>query len=569
MDTRKLSPGLILGFIAAALSVFSGVLSARVNSWYLESHPFYGDTSSYYFITNRIYWESKFNGAWPTILKELNTNARNPLKTIPLLILNPEWLGDPNGHIIVGSFMLFCFLALLGITIFKRTQSLPYSIAGMSAFLTAQAFFDPTLGLGANYPDLHASYLSGAALLALVNSEEARRPKWLILFGIFFALASLARFVSAGYTAVICGPILGFYLIKRWRQKDTLIQSVILPLVWVIAPILILSGFYFWKFTPGVLHFYSVAGYSLKHPVGQVLLDIGRLYKLYMGAIGYVVLLLFAFFYFFRNWSLRKSLSSLIVTIWAAIAQLILVVFILRVSDDPWVLFYILPGLYLLALAPFNLDQDKIKELQFKILNWKWMSVILVALTGIIIKNYQGIHQKYNSPADLEKADLIFQKKVTHEIIQLTKGYDYRQSSIEEIPSFDTFFYAYGRSIVNEATFKYKKPLRWLQCYDVHPGGWKLRFPRETFDEIKEQVFQDALKNLDFIFILANPKTKEAEASYFFNNELSIQVVEDMNRRLANSPNLWSKESSLKSPWGDVLVYRNLKRYHLLEKSRD
>ncbi len=556
-------------FIAAVLTVAGSYGSAKLNTIYLDKNSFYGDTSSYYYMQNAVYADVMKSGKLKALKNEVRTNGRNPLKIIPLIILAPELLTSTNGHLYPGAVMLFCMLFMLGYTVYKRTGSFLWALVSLFSFFLADNFLHPVKGFAANYPDLHAAYMAGAAMFALINSDYGKKNNWYWLFGIFAALTALSRFVAAGYLFFICAPVLVWFLVVRFRD-DRSVKNLLISILKAGLPIILIAGYYFYEFTYQNLRFYSVAGYALNNELIRVLKDFVRLYKLYMGTTGYGVLAIFCTFYSFLFWKERANLKSLVVTIWLAISQLIFIIFILKVGDDWLTFLYALPGFLLLMLAPFELKKSE--ELNRRIIDNKLFGIVIIlVVTWIGVQHYSSVKRQIIYPAPDAIAELDFQRKITRVLLGKSNRY-FKSDDYKRVPVFDTFFYEYGRSVVNESFMRHKKVIQWTSLYSVHPGGWKVAYPGKTKEEISKEIYERVKKELDFVFIISNPGNPKA--SGIFNNDISMTVVKDTFRKLSEDTQLWKHEAlngsvkGLKGPWGEFHLFRNMKRTGGIDNSR-
>ena len=181
------------------ITAIMGVVTGRIATTYSANYSYFFDPVGYHLQSIHVYKEldtaSRLSVAW----REWLDNPRSPLRTTPLVLIWPSLLANPLGHLATALPMLATFLILLGYTVYRRTEHLLYSLAVMALFCAIRGMFDPTLGLAVFWLDLHASYLVGAAALCLLNSSNGRNLVALALFALIAALATLSRFVAAGY----------------------------------------------------------------------------------------------------------------------------------------------------------------------------------------------------------------------------------------------------------------------------------------------------------------------------------------------------------------------------------
>ena len=535
---------------AILLAVMAGLVAARLNTLFLSTHPFQGDSSSYYYYQLQAYFTAQRQGAWEAIKDQLATNGRNPLRILPYLVFAPQLLADPNGHLVSSCIMLAAFLALLGITVYRRCGSLPWALVALAVVPSALRFFDPQFGLGFNFPDLPAMFLVGAALLALLNSDEGRSGPWLVAFGTLAALAALARFVTAGYTLVMCGPILAYFLLKRAWLERNVVRGVIVPSILVGLPLVLIAGNFLLKFSAENVRFYSVAGYALGAKFDQVVANIGIGFSLYFGVAGAAALVLIAVFYVLRFGDSGPNWSTLGVTLWAAAAHILLVLFVLRLTEYPEQPLYALPGIYLLALAPFAVKRKFVHP--SRTVEWLTSLALIVTLGWVSFQAYREAVVRVASANNYDQRSLKFDQDSAFVLVNNAASIHGRA------PVFDTVFFQYGPRIVGVAGFRDKTQLIYSSQFETHMGGWRLRYPDLNEDAIKAEQYALAVKTLDFVLVMPHPRAPEAKI--LFNNDLSIDVVEDMQRRITADTNVWRLIQPLSSPWGEIDLYQNVPR---------
>src|SRR5262245_62023747 len=233
---------LACGVAAALLTALLGIVTLGIERTYLWNFPNFYDPVEYSFhnarLHERLAREAPLSVAW----QEWTRNPRNPLRTVPLILLAPDLLARPVGHMATTLPALFVFLLMLGITVWRRTGSMPYALAGMSVACAVPGLFDPTIGLAANWLDLPASLLMGAASLCLLSSNGARDVRWLVAFAALASMAALSRYVAAAFVLFQAGPILASYLVVRWRHERDVARALLVPVASIGLVIAVLCG---------------------------------------------------------------------------------------------------------------------------------------------------------------------------------------------------------------------------------------------------------------------------------------------------------------------------------------
>lgn len=548
----KKHPFMVFFVLSGFFSVSSLIIACFYNNFYLSRHVFEGDSSSYYFFQINSFFNSIRMGTANSLIYELTNNARNPFRIVPYLIFNPQSLVTYNGHLIVADLMLFFYVLLFGYLIYKRTKSMTYSSYGMFLIFTPACFFDPTLGFPANYPDLHASYFVGAALSSLFLSDFGKKGRWLFIFGTFIALASLSRFISAGFCFVICAPILFYFIYLRYCEEKNILINVITPLCLVLSPIVLLSGYFLYTFTLPNLHFYDVAGYELGRGVDLALNNVGKSYKTYLGA-ALIFLMIITFFRYVIYNKPKINQNEFLLTAWAACSHPLLFVFVLKVGDDIRSPLYALPGIFLLCLAPYTCQHKSISEkteLRRNFFMFFLVFILIIWSNAMLIKKYEKISND-------EISNIIFSKSISN----LTKLYSQGEAPLLNRPiAFDTFFYEYGHRIVLENALSNKYELKWAHLYEVHKTGWLLSYPNHNLSDLKSELYIKTKNSLDLVWIIDNPNLESAKI--LFNNDWSIEIVNYMNLQITKNTRDWRFITKIDSPWGAISLYKNTHKLH-------
>lgn len=554
MKVTNLRTMMVIGGLAMAMAVTCTVLAARQNVRYLNKHPYYSDTSSYTLLDLRAYFQAKHDGRWAAIRDQLATNGRNPFRIVPVLALAPEWLASGNGHLATALVALFCFVALLGMAAHERTGSVWYAIAAMLAIVLPKSFFNAALGLGANQPDFVGGLFVGSAFLALLLSDQGRNNRWLVGFGIFASLAALSRWVAAGYTFVVCGPPLLYYLILCWRNDDRPWRGLGVRLACIAGPIALLAGYFLIAFSKQNLSFYSQAGYGIGLAIQHSYHNLYGVCSEYFGLSGCLGLGGICLTYFLCWWPARLHWSDLIVTAWAPISFILFFIFVLRLAGDPQTPYYAIALLQLFALTPFAVQPGASRPFGFA----RWvapMAVVLILVTGGY--GFYANRLAHRRASTQEIAEVEFQDALTR--LLLDQG---AACERDGYPSFDTFFSPYGRFLVVRAQTRHGEELHWKQVFEKHNVIWAMNYPGKSPEEIVESAYRDVQLKVDFVAILDEPRTKVAEPLFWDDfrvvQELAITVIEGMNQRLHANPEEWIHCGQVESPWGRISLFRKM-----------
>jgi hypothetical protein len=575
-----------LKVIACALvfSFIAVILSSYINSLAFEAQPMTGDNASQYSFSANSYLDYLYTGRLAAIWNAYFTYLRPIWSILPLLV-DPALLVDINGHIVVGGLFLFCFLFIMGISIFKRTGSILYTILCMLGVLSASNFYHYTRGMGSNYTDLQTSWLVGAALFSLINSNKGQDGRWLVLFGVFSALAQQSRFVSLGVIGIVCGPIFLYYVIKRWRYERST-KSLYEPLIQGLIPILIISGYSLVFHTLEYLDRYflnQAVSSGLSNMFKPVEASISLFLNVFiyhpksyhLGGTGVFVLLLFFFLYFVIYWPARANNSDFLASIWAATAFILLHVFILRIANEWIYTVYTLPGLYLLAFLPFEFQHIKPSRAKLEVIQRPFYYFLFIALIIINITNFSRLIKEVNLVSEFDQKILTYQKDLSAILIQLAKEHYPNPRTMEDVPSFETFIeigpLSSGLPVYNDLSFRHHEQIRWVTLSRVWKGLYQMKYPGQSLEEIKESVYRYTLDQVDFAVLLENPRNDMAIPITVWEPELeneqwNLRINEYLYQRMLDDIQHWSVEQisdqlPYKSPFGNIYIFRNLDRY--------
>ncbi len=304
-----------------------------------------------------------------------------------------------------------------------------------------EGLLDPIYQLPSKLPGVPASFFVGAALFSLLNSEKGRNRLCLVLFGLFVSFSALSRFIAAGYVFVICAPIFLGYLIDIYRREQRRVLETALSLVAVVVPLALCANLML-RFTAPNLSFYAHAGYVMGQGSGVAFRTTVVEFALkYVGATAAGICSLLCIFYFAANRPARGNMWSFAETLWAAFAHVFLLVFVLQVEGDPPQMAYALPGVLLLAVAPFVIRFTDASAPRG--VTTRAGAPLLVFLATVAGWSW---HDTRNSPALVyaqphEEAEYAFTRQVAEHVVATFRGISGRR------PAFDMAFFYYGRFV--------------------------------------------------------------------------------------------------------------------------
>lgn len=523
--------------LAAFLGVAASAVAAAANRAYWKSHPPWGDSATYTYFFMEAAERAERAGRIDAILHELENNRRYPLRTVPVLAFAPSLLRSPNGHLYTSGVMLFCFLATAMWTLRLRTGSLLCAGFGALMFVVPSGFFNPKVGHPINLLDLPAAYLVGAALCALLNSDGARRPGWLVLFGVFAAGAALARYVASMYALILAGPVLAAYLVARWRAERKLWNAVVRPLLAVGVPIGILALPFLITWYRENAEFYrrfgyAIGGATLGESFGYLMSFLngfyGRAYAVALAASAALLLI--------ANRGRGGRWTDLLEPAWFASAHLAFAVVVARVADDAAVYYYATPGLFLLAVTPL-IAREAVPPRRL-------YAALLIGAVILSAWQFWGRANELENPrpADLEA------KRFVNELAR-----DLARDGRRVVWS--PFFaeYAVAPSVEAGSHFGVLPLSAGQDFFTNHLSHWKAQNPGMTLEQIQERVYARTCRWVHIAVVRRDPEHR----SFEFDNDWAESIAQFVSRRIQEDPR-WVKDFEIDGPYGPLVGYRNL-----------
>jgi hypothetical protein len=349
-----------LAFSALLLTALVGAAVVPTQRQFLQSQPFYSDAVGHSLHGARLALEVEQRGRWATAIRELRDNPRFPLRTVPLVLLAPGQLAAPAGHAWVPLAALWCFLAVLGATVFRRSGSEAYAFGAMALFCSMARHYEPKAGLGSNWLDLTAALFLGAAAFLLLDCRlERGHAARLLAFGLLASAAALSRYISAGYALVICGPVLAGSIAASYLRSRSLPRSVLVPLALTGGPVLVAAVIpYLLPHLSAVLAYYRTFGYPLESrlSISETTMSWVSNYTIAVGGKWIVLLLLGLLALNLAHGRRGKEAAAdLLPVVWFAVSFYLLYSVVLRQDGHHGqAAVFGLPGLFLLAVSPVS-----------------------------------------------------------------------------------------------------------------------------------------------------------------------------------------------------------------------
>jgi hypothetical protein len=513
-------------FLAVALGAAVATIEAR----YLDANPYFYDAAYYSFENARLHEWARIDGRGIVLLSQLKTNGRDPLRTLPLLLLAPDLLAHPLGHLATALPPLAAFLAVLGWTLLRLGRSPGEMLLGTLAFATLPGFFDPRYGLGAYWLDLPAAMLLGAAVLSLTNAVGRHEAVWLTLAGLFGATAALSRYVAAAFVLNTCAPLLAWRVARGWRQ-DRSLAALLRRLALTAGTFLVLAGPYLALHARTNAGWYAGQGYGLFGAIGvalrsvttrlggffatPVLIVLGLLLLLNVAALG------------------RPGLGRLPPALWAAVSHPVLLVLVLRDVGHPLSHVYAVPMVFALAVAPGR----RVGRWALAVRRATCGGLIVIA--GLGAASGLGWLRTSRAPSE-EKA---FDQALARSLVALG-----------DRPVWSGFFGQHAHAVSLEAFYASRRLPLPADLFPPHELQWAARYPGLGPEDVGRSVFQTAARCVDALVVFAIPRAAEFGSRNAFNREVARFASESIRTDSA-----WQRVENLKgTPFGRLALYRNL-----------
>jgi MFS family permease len=551
---RAHPPYLTIAFlvVAVVLTFLATHSVARIEDKFLQTHPLFFDPVAYQYHQCELWVEAKHTPRIELALGELSQDidAPDPCRTIPLILLNPDWLRDSRAHLITSGFGLFIFLCLLMHTVRKRTGSALYALAAGALLCAIPGFYDPILGLGAFWLDLTAGFYGGAAVLCLINSEQGSKMGWLAGFATLAGIACLARFVSGPYLALQCGPILAFYLVTQWRKTGNFFRAVAWPFLLIGAILAVLIGWYLWKETAGIAYYYETTGYGYMDVVRSLQFTV--LSTISFVSISFsICLVVIAVTQLWLGRHVRwKGLAE---ALWLALSVGFFLSITTIIGPARHALQYFVPIAAFALLSPVDLSGSKRDRPIVAVALGFCMLAAALAFFG------QDLQSNLWRPPRAQPWDL--DRKAFYETVTKKLVKDYPQKTAASyFDEFDEYVYVIG---VEE--FGRTPNLLSDRVFSVHESYLSSNFPGKGAPELVEMAWRQANDQCDLVLAFNDPKTSQVRSPYDYGgflNPVSTAIAFEMAKRLQDDTN-WRKLFVIPSKYlpGGVAVYANLKRF--------
>lgn len=528
--------GLAIILVAASLACLWLCWSTvHIEKLWLQNYGFFFDPAAYYVMNIEILTRLEHQGLVPTLLAEILDNPRCPARTVPYLLLCPQLLSTLMGHMWSEMPLVWGFLTLFCMTVYKRTASLFFALAASATFVALPMLYNPFYGLAAYWLDIPAACAIGLASLCLIRYLEDRHLGWMAAFGAFSALTALCRWSATFYLLAFLSFAVPIAIIARPTRayfRHTTIATV-------LALLLATPGIAFAvRHLPSNVGYYQRNGYAFGATLSQSFAWTGFALQ---EMIGVVLLVLFAFLVV-RNallmWRCSESVDErriTLIALWYPISILLFVCVIVKAVDGYHPLVYIAPALMVAAFCPLN----RVPVLCGKA---AICSIALLALSvALSAHSYKLYWRMANLLHAAARLDRELDQKLAMEIA--SAGCDnFAQLDAERCMPLLELFYNQHRRVRFEALFS------------IHEAYLKSRYPNHSPATMGKVVYAKANATMPLLAVFATPS--DARKPGMFDNPYSAEVAFYISQQIKDDPT-WEFRKTISGPRADLSIYIN------------
>jgi hypothetical protein len=268
LDRFGIPPLLISIVLTIGMSATIGKLAVKLSRQYYAVAPYHYDSATYRMQAVRFHESLEAHGIASALVQSLQT--KDSLDISLRLVLTPQFLLHPYGHMVVLLPFMSVFIFLVIWYVFTRTNSLLLSLAAVAFLFTFPLMYSPSAapivgGIADYEKDNLATWLIGSAVMAWLLSSTLTRRHWSFFCGLFLGLLVMQRAVAAVYAATIFLPLVLWATYQRVRSdgiKLALIRigSFAIPAALLGSLLIIVQ----WR---QLYNYYFVVGYSYGTPV--------------------------------------------------------------------------------------------------------------------------------------------------------------------------------------------------------------------------------------------------------------------------------------------------------------
>ena len=558
--------------VSCALVLILGSVAVWIQTVYFKHNPFFYDPVVYSWHSIKLFASLSHSNRFALALTEWLTNPKYPLRTVPLILFAPGLLANQLGYVATALPALLVFLVLLGWTIYQRTRSVAYALATSILFCSIPGLLSFHYGLGTYWLDLPATFWVGSTALALLNFIKSEKLKWLWFASTLAACASLSRYIAIAYVLVVCAPILGYALFKRWHQEKSFRRAVLLPLAASLLPLLLLSGYFLAAQFSANYDYYTKFGYALKQPPLDSFLAISRfLIDAFFGQpLCFALILIFCGYLAlicqlaFIDKQFPKISEDLIITGWYAVSVILFLVAI-GTKEAFQSMFYAAPLIFFAAVSPIPLLKEPGKISR---------SLKLVIVSSLIIFALLSTQHTIAEASDKAAHPTRPYREQNRLDFAIGRILSQEANTANKPMSWEAFFDEHNFMPSVEAFYQSKKLIEPAFRFTIHEAYWKALYPGLDPAQLSRKIYQETAALIDVVFVfadatlagsaLASPASV-AQAPRF-DNPYSQAVASYMATQIPQDAN-WKRFAVVRTKqYGRLIAYRNLARSNASSK---
>ncbi len=539
-------PQVLAGLIAAVLAFHMG---ASTVERYFQHNPFAGDTFSYHG-QRLIAAERIANEGRPAAIDLFLENPRDPLRSLALALYPSRMMRTLEGALLFNGAAYFCFASMMAILVGRRTGLTGYGLATAGAGLAIGIFFDPLYGYPSELPDLPAVLFAGAGLFALLLSDRGKRPVWLIWFAVFASLATLTRISAAVYIFVLAAPIIGLYLWDVGRRQGWSRAFMLGGAVGLTLAVMI--GWFLYRWLLPTLTFYSQAGYALDS--SALVTAATTVWPFLLRGLTFSFASFSVLCLVYLSHAPRRGIvgSSLLETAWLIMAVPLFLVFWVGLEDDLTQMYYALPGLVLVVVAPVTLCGEVQSKLGASTPLRFGLPAACILLTAIAVTDHQrGI---INRPVGEDAA------KRARFIRDLAEHFSaLKPTAIGGDPSvpyqIDLGFDYASRYVIPMMQLAFDQDARSNMVFMIRESQWELGYFHLSKADIAATLHHRMDLEINVLAVLADPA--QPEAAVVLKDDYTVDMARSLRDHLRNSSDHWRPVGEVNGPYGKVEMYLN------------
>ncbi len=516
--------------IIVVLSLLSAALIYYLQTNYIDNHSLYWDPVAYQYYNIKTFLFYQENGFTKTIIYIFNNVSVNPFYHYSLLLINPNLLATPTGHIYINAFGLAIFTLLYSILIFSNSRSIMFTFAMTLAFILLPGNYSNYNGLGAYFLDFPSSLYFSSSIILLLLYNKNKIYKLMYFSFILLGVSVLMRYIAIIYALILYAPIFFLILTKNWNSIKKNLLHILIP----ISIFLILTLPFLFKHLKVNYFHYTELGYNY-FTIKESFIYFLEFLRLYFSLkFGLALFIITGVGWFFSKKSMHNQIWINLILF--AVVPILLIV-ILKTKNAPHAFSFFVP-IFFIGLG--NLI-GPIKHFKKNAL----ISIICMLLI-IIASSFYRIHNYYKESNKTDE-NLALDNFLVNEIESLDQNY----------VLWDTFFFEYAEipSVHSFYQTNYLPQCLGNKVFTVHEKYWQALFPDMNKFEIYISII-NLIKNHDMVVVFKNSR----DADKYLNNEISIYIASKIAMYVKESENWELSNNFVSKKYGTLSVYNRVKK---------